>query len=99
MTITPIENTQSIVEQIKPAIGKPQTRSASFSDVFEKAIENVAETEAVAKHNQVLLATGQADDLHTIMIDASKAELALSMFVQIRNKALDAYNELMKMTL
>lgn len=99
MTITPIENTQSIVEQIKPAIGKPQTRSVSFSDVFEKAIENVAETEAVAKHNQVLLATGQADDLHTIMIDASKAELALSMFVQIRNKALDAYNELMKMTL
>lgn len=99
MAITQIQRVQPFIEKIKPAIGKPDTQQASFSEIFEKAIDHVTETEAIAKHDQVLLATGQADDLHTIMIDASKAELALSMFVQIRNKALDAYNELMKMTL
>jgi flagellar hook-basal body complex protein FliE len=62
-------------------------------------VENVNHAEATLKQDEMLVATGQSDDLHTVMIDAAKAELALSMLVQVRNKALDAYNEVMKMTL
>lgn len=99
MALLPVGNIQPFIEASKPVASKPESPSVSFTDVFKQAAEEVASTEAEAKKGQMLLATGQTDDLHTIMIDAAKAELALNMFVQIRNKALEAYNDLMKMTL
>ncbi len=46
-----------------------------------------------------MIATGQSDDLHTLMIDTAKADLALSTLVQVRNRALESYNEIMRMSL
>ena len=43
------------------------------------------------------LATGQSDDLHNLMINTKKAEMSLELFVQLRNKAVDAYKELINM--
>jgi flagellar hook-basal body complex protein FliE len=47
----------------------------------------------------IKLATGNIDSLHTLTIDLAKAELAVQTLVQVRNKALDAYNEIMRITL
>lgn len=101
MTINPTGGISPMIEQLKPILTQGQTepKTGSFSEIFEKAIDNVNQTEAAAKQDQLLIATGQADDLHSIMINASKAEMALSMLVQMRNKALDAYNDLMKTAL
>ena len=70
-----------------------------FEDLLKNAVGSVNETDSVVKMDQVNLASGKTDDLHTITIDAAKADLALQTLVQVRNKALDAYNEIMKMTL
>ncbi len=89
---------KSILQDIKPESGPSQTAGSSFANIFENAIKNVKDTEDIARHDELLVATGEVDDLHTVMINATKAELALSMLVQVRNKALDAYNEVMNMT-
>ena len=44
-----------------------------------------------------LFAAGKIDDLHTLMIETEKADLALQFTLQVRNKLLDAYNEIMRM--
>jgi len=62
-------------------------------------IEQVNTTDAAAKEGAIKVATGQSDDLHTFMIEAAKADLALQTLVQIRNKALEAYSEIMRITL
>ena len=100
MTIAPITGIESITKELnamQPQIG--QSESTSFLDVFRNALDNVNETDEMAKQSEMLVATGGTDDLHTLMINTSKAELALETMVQIRNKALDAYNEIMKITL
>ena len=43
-----------------------------------------------------MLATGQTDDPHTEPIAAAKAQLSLDLLIQLRNKALDAYNTQLK---
>lgn len=95
--ITPIQRLGSIGE-----IGKNQNvseGSSVFADIFNNAIKDVADTEANLEQKQYLLATGQIDDAHTVPIAASEAQMAVDMLVQLRNKALDAYNELMRISL
>lgn len=70
-----------------------------FQDLFADAIRQVAETDKAVQSDAIKLAAGDADSLHTMMIDLAKAELAVSTLVQVRNKAFDAYNEIMRITL
>jgi flagellar hook-basal body complex protein FliE len=73
--------------------------SSGFREMFQGLVEDVERTEAVAEEDAYKLAVGQLDDPHTAMINAAKAELTLSTLVQIRNKALDAYSEIMRVSL
>lgn len=70
-----------------------------FKAVFEQLIDNVEETEAVTKIDAYKLSIGEADDLHNMMINAAKADIALQTMVQLRNKILDAYSEVMRINL
>lgn len=72
---------------------------SSFQSIFKEAIENVKETDDKVRQNSYLLATGQVDNLHNIMIDNVKAQMSVEMLVQLRNKALESYNELMRINL
>lgn len=73
--------------------------SGSFKEVFQGIIENVEKTEAVTRMDAYNLSIGNMDDLHTMMVNAAKAEMALSTMVQLRNKVLDAYSEVMRTNL
>lgn len=71
----------------------------TFRSIFENAIADVEETAMNLQQQRYRLATGQIDDPHTVQIAASEAQLSINMLVQLRNKALDAYNELMRINL
>ena len=70
-----------------------------FKSIFEDALDNVKTTQANLEDKQYLLTTGQIDDAHTVPIAASQAQLSVDLLVQLRNKAIDAYNELMRISL
>ena len=76
-----------------------QGPSLPFADVFRQAVDNVKETDAAKNEAQYLLATGQLDNPAALMVASSKSELAVSLLVQLRNKALDAYSELTRISL
>ena len=61
-------------------------------------IGNVRSTEDTLVKQQYLLATGQIEDPHTVGIASSEA-LAVDMLVSLRTKALEAYNEIMRISL
>jgi len=66
---------------------------------LKDAVAQMINTDAAAKFDVVNLATGNSDSPHNITINAAKADLAVEMLVSVRNKALDAYNEIMRITL
>ena len=67
-----------------------------FSDVFHNVINQVYTTQADVENKQYLLSTGQLDNVHTLPIAEMKAALSVDILISLRNKALESYNELMK---
>ncbi len=70
-----------------------------FKEMFLDVIDNVETTEATTKQDAYDLSIGNMEDLHTMIIDSAKADVALQTMVQLRNKFLDAYSEIMKTNL
>jgi flagellar hook-basal body complex protein FliE len=97
-----VSKINAFVEKLEKISGNGESEAAAqpavpgFREIFEGLINDVEQTEAIAETDAYRLATGALDDPHTAMINAAKAELTLSTMVQIRNKVLDAYSELMR---
>lgn len=69
---------------------------ALLGDVFKTVIGQVKEAQADVETKQYLLSTGQLDDAHTLPIAEAKAGLTVDVLLTLRNKTLEAYNELIK---
>lgn len=70
----------------------------TFKEVFNSLIDNVNETDAVTKTANYELMTGTLDNIHDVTAKAEEADIALRLTVQIKNKVVDAYNEIMRMS-
>jgi len=85
------------VTGISSSLRKQNGQNLSFSDVLKQAISDLQQLQRTSAYNNYLLATGQAESLHKVMIDAEKADIALQFTLQVRNKLLEAYQEIMRM--
>ncbi len=74
-----------------------EKETALFADVLNKTVQQVYDTQADVEEKQYLLATGQLDDAHSLPIAQAKAALSLDVLISLRNKAIESYNELIKM--
>ncbi|WDU83970.1 flagellar hook-basal body complex protein FliE [Caloramator sp. Dgby_cultured_2] len=54
------------------------------------------EKQVEAENATIDLITGQAQDIHQVMLATEEARLTLELAVQIRNKLVDAYQEIMR---
>ena len=77
--------------------GSAATAQKSFAQTLNEAIENVNELQKTSDKAMQNLATGRTDNVAEVMISAEKADIALKLMVQVRNKIIDAYQEIMKM--
>jgi len=91
------------INQIKPIqideLNKPKEKNneLTFKSIFDTAIDNYKNTEAEVDKDIYKLSVGETDDLHNLMINTQKAQISLDLVIQLRNKALEAYNEIMRM--
>ena len=69
----------------------------SFVDLLKDGIKEVNQSQKIADKKASEVATGKSGELHEVMLAASQAELSFNLLVQIRNKALEAYTDIMRM--
>ena len=81
-----------------PSAGKPEVGSI-FADVLKSTIDNVREAEDDVAKKEYLLSTGQLDNPAELNMATYKAEAALSILTQLRERALNAYSELSRINL
>ena len=79
------------------ATGAPATDGAGFAQALAGGLQNVQDSQAHADQLGVQAATGDLEDVHDYMIAATQAELTTELTVTLRNKALEAFNEIMRM--
>ena len=95
-TTKEINKIQQPVAPTAPFGGVGETQK-SFADSLKDAVNhvNVAQKDSDLKMQE--LATGKTQNIHETMITAEKADIALRLMVQVRNKMIEAYQEIMKM--
>lgn len=79
-----------------PADGSAE-KAASFQMLLTGALQQVNELQLNAEATANLLAAGGDIDFHQVTAAAEKANLSLQLTIQIRNKIIEAYQEIMRM--
>lgn len=69
----------------------------NFGELLKGALERVNQLQQTADQATLQLAMGEDIDLHKVMILTTRANLALETTMAVRNKVLDAYQEIMRM--
>jgi len=93
-----VGGSQSIgTSQGQGSILKAGETKSDFVSTLKNAIGSVDQLQKVSDVKMQQLATGQNTNLHETMIAAEKADIALRLMVQVRNKIIEAYQEIMRM--
>ena len=79
--------------QKEPSAGS----SLSFFDQLKAGVAEVDQAQKSADKMATEVASGKSGNLHETMLAISTAELQFNLMVQIRNRALEAYQEVMRM--
>ncbi|MDY0396359.1 flagellar hook-basal body complex protein FliE [Virgibacillus halophilus] len=92
------------VQNVLPSVNKQaveangtEKQGVSFADMMKSAVNQVNEAQIDSDNKTMALANGDINDLHDVMITAKKASITLQTAVQVQRKAVDAYNEMMRM--
>lgn len=103
MRIEPITFTKQLdsVSGVSPKTSVAEVtennNTVSFKDTIKNAIKDVNSLQDQADQLTVNLSSGNVEDVHKAMIAMQKAKLALDLTIQVRNKVIDAYQEIMRM--
>jgi flagellar hook-basal body complex protein FliE len=84
------------------SLASPATAPAggeSFTSLLQDALAKINEVQAQADVSVQSLLTGQSTNLHETMIALQKADVSFQLMLQVRNKIVGAYEEIMRMQL
>lgn len=96
--IQPLWEKMSLVTMDEP-VGKAAEGSTLFADIFQSAIDNVKESESAANDKLYQMAVGELDNPAEWVIASQKAQTSVDLLMTLRNKAMDAYSEMMRISL
>lgn len=69
----------------------------SFADTLKKFVSDVNTMQGKADESIQKMASGEITDVHQVMTAVEEANVSFNMMMEIRNKVMDAYQEIMRM--
>lgn len=96
-----------VIGPLNPKLQVPEVRTpkslggekagVGFGEILKDAISTVNELQKQSDQEVQKLMAGESQDLHTTVIAMQKADLSFQMMMQVRNKIVQAYQEIMRM--
>ena len=98
MEVTPLEMTP-VHMSAKSHLGETQVEEPvkSFGEFLTDALKKTNELELESERLNAALAAGRIEDISQVVVASQKAEIALQLTLQLRNRATQAYQEIMRM--
>lgn len=97
MRIEPLKLLPAGIDRAQSLMKAPETEGKNFSEFLSDALANVNKLQEDSKQASINLATGKIQDVSEVVVATEKATIALQLTMQVRNKVLDAYQEIMRM--
>ncbi len=76
---------------------KKEEAAASFSQMLNRALEEINARQLAADELVQAFAAGEVEDVHQVVVAMQEARLALQLAVEVRNKVVEAYQEISRM--
>ncbi len=93
-----IQSNTTILQKANPAKqATPKSAAKSIANTFEKMFDEVNNDQMVAEKKVAEMATSKTKDISGTMIAMEKADVSLKMLMAVRNKIVNAYQEIMRM--
>jgi flagellar hook-basal body complex protein FliE len=102
MTVGPVGSGLHILplQPAQPSIGAQQAAAApGFGERVDAALDAVKQSQAQARQSATAWEQGLETDLAAVMVDQQVASLGFQLVLNVRNKALGAYRDIMNMPL
>ncbi len=80
----------------QPSI-KPKDGGPKFNDMFNGFLKDVNEMQLKADESIQKMVSGEVKDVHQVMLAVGEAKVAFNLLLEIRNKTMEAYQEVMRM--
>lgn len=102
MNINPYVQNAKIFDNMSVGLDKTETKddtSKSFLDTLKEKLDSVNDSQLNAEAVSDSYVKGEGPDIHEVSLAVSEASLSLDMAIAVRNKLVEAYQELNKMQL
>ena len=77
--------------------GAAGTGGAAFGNALTGAIDNLQQLQSTSDTLAIQAVTGNLDDIHQATLASTRAQVTMELVAGVRNKAVDAFNEIMRM--
>lgn len=87
--------------QLKTLLPSPlaseQPCGSGFAELLGEALSRTNQSQLEADQAAIALQSGEAENLHDVMLAMEEADISMRLLVQMRNKVTEAYKEIMNM--
>ena len=99
MIINPIDLPMASIEPLGSSsrFSKDISVKPSFKDTLKNALSKTNELQLNSDNAMEKFVTGESDNLHELMIAVEEAKIALQFTIEVRNRVIEAYQELIRM--
>lgn len=97
LALNALESVRMLMPGMATAAGQPMA-AANFGELVAEGLQQVNRKLMVSQHDLQALAVGEVQNLHQLMIRLEESQMAFQLAMQIRNRALESYQELMRMS-
>ncbi|MGE7917855.1 flagellar hook-basal body complex protein FliE [Viridibacillus sp. NPDC093762] len=100
MPVSQVSVTQPVQPTMTQRVAEtmPTESKGNFGTMLKDAIQSVNDSQIASDNMTNKLINGENVELHDVMITAQKASVTLNTALQVRNKVVEAYQEIMRMT-
>ena len=88
-----------IFDNMKTGEGKVEKKDNNFYSLLKDKLDEVNDKQISADNSMESFVKGEGTDVHEVMLSAEEAKMSLQLAVQIRNKLVEAYQEINRMQL
>jgi len=102
---TPVSNSKPLNDTVQPLnpgidpkrMGPQKADAPKFDEMLKGFLTDVNHMQNYADESIQKMVAGEIKDIHQVMLAVGEAKVAFNLMLEIRNKTMDAYNELIKM--
>jgi flagellar hook-basal body complex protein FliE len=92
-SVLPVTGTQGVAGTAATA----GTGGSGFASAMTGAVDELQQLQSVSNDLAVKAVTGDLNDIHNATIASTRAQVTLELVAAVRNKGVDAFNEIMRM--